>query len=69
MHRDIDKIYAAIDERVVNGEITVEGAIHCKEQVLRDIACRNSSVINYEVDNNGSIEKTIEQLKYFIGLS
>lgn len=54
---------------VHSGEITVEGAIHCKEQVLRDVACRNSSVINYEVDNNGSIEKTIEQLKCFIGLS
>lgn len=67
MHRDIDEIYAAIDERVANGEITAEVAIHHKEQV-RDVACRNSPIVDYEADNNGSIEKTraIEVLHRFI---
>jgi guanylate kinase len=44
VHRVIEKIYAAIDERVANGEITVESAVHRKEQVLRDIESRNVPV-------------------------
>ncbi len=63
VHRDIDKIYAAIDERVANGEITAEGAEHRKKQVLKDIECRSSSVIDFEVDNNGTLSNSIEQLK------
>lgn len=63
VHRDIEKIYAAIDERVANGEITAESAVHRKEQVLRDIESRNDSVVDFEIDNNGTIEASLKQLK------
>ena len=68
VHRDIEKIYAAIDERVANGEITAESAVRRKEQVLKDIECRNDPVIDFEVDNNGTLESSIEQLIKFMGL-
>lgn len=68
VHRDIEKIYAAIDERVANGEITVESAVHRKEQVLRDIESRNDSAIDFEIDNNGTLESSIGQLKEIMGL-
>lgn len=69
VHRDIENIFAAIDERVANNEITAESAVHRKRQVIRDIESRNDPVIDFEVNNNLSIEKTIEQLKHYIGLS
>lgn len=68
VHRDIEKIYAAIDERVANGEITAESAVHRKEQVLRDIESRNDPAIDFEVDNNGTLENSIGQLKEIMGL-
>lgn len=68
VHRDIEKIYAAIDERAANGEITAESAVHRKEQVLKDIQCRNDPVIDFEVDNNGTLEDSVEQLKTIMGL-
>jgi guanylate kinase len=68
VHRVIEKIYAAIDERVANGEITVESAVHRKEQVLRDIESRNDPAIDFEVDNNGTLENSINQLKEIMGL-
>ena len=64
----IDKINAAIDERVANGEITAESAVHRKEQVMRDIESRNDPVIDFEIDNNGTLEKSIGQLKEIMGL-
>ena len=63
VRRDVEKIYAAIDERVANGEITAESAVHRKEQVLRDIESRNDPVIDFEVDNNGALDYSIGQLK------
>lgn len=68
VHRDIEKIYTAIDERVANGEITAESAVHRKEQVLRDIESRNDPAIDIEVDNNGTLESSINQLKEIMGL-
>lgn len=68
VHRDIEKIYAAIDERVANGEITAESAVHRKEQVLRDIESRNDPVIDFEVDNNNSLASSLIQLKRIIHL-
>ena len=68
VHRDIEKIYAAIDERVANGEITAESAVHRKEQVLRDIESRNDPAIDIEVDNNGTLESSINQLKEIMNL-
>lgn len=68
VHRDIEKIYAAIDERVANGEITAESAVRRKEQVLRDIESRNDLVIDFEIDNNGTLESSIGQLKEIMGL-
>lgn len=68
VHRDIEKIYAAIDERVANGEITAESAVHRKEQVLRDIESRNDPAIDFEVDNNNSIDFSLIQLKRIIHL-
>ena len=63
VHRDIEKIYTAIDERVANGEITAESAVDRKAQMLKDIECRNDPVIDFEVDNNGTIEESLKQLK------
>lgn len=68
VHRDIEKIYAAIDERVANGEITAESAVHRKEQVLRDIESRNDPAIDFEIDNSGTLENSINQLKEIMGL-
>lgn len=68
VHRDIEKIYAAIDERVANGEITAKSAVHRKEQVLRDIESRNDPVIDFEVDNNNSLDSSLIQLKRIIHL-
>lgn len=68
VHRDIEKIYAAIDERVANGEITAESAVDRKTQVLKDIECRNDPVIDFEVDNNGTLESSIGQLKEIMNL-
>ena len=68
VHRDIEKIYDAIDERVANCEMTAESAVHRKEQVLRDIESRNDSAIDFEVDNNGTLDNSIGQLKEIMGL-
>lgn len=68
VHRDIEKIYAAIDERVANSEITAESAVHRKEQVMRDIESRNDPAIDFEVDNNGTLESSIGQLKEIMNL-
>lgn len=68
VHRDIEKIYAAIDERVANGEITAESAVRRKEQVLRDIESRNDPVIEFEIDNNGTLDNSIGQLKEIMNL-
>lgn len=63
VHRDIEKIYVAIDERVANGEITAKSAVRRKDQVLRDIESRNDPVIDFEVDNNGALVNTIAQIE------
>lgn len=68
VHRDTDKIYTAIDERVANGEITAEQANKRKKQVLRDIESRNDPVIDYEIDNNGEISESVAQLKAIMGI-
>ena len=54
------------DAHVANGEITAESAVQHKEQVLRDIESRNDSAIDFEMDNNGSLEYPIGQLKEII---
>ena len=61
--REVSKVYAAIDARVDNGEISKEESVSRKNQVLIDIESKTDSVVDMVVDNNGTIEKTIMPFK------
>lgn len=62
IHRDLDKIYTVFDERLKNGDMTIEEVAERKEKILSEIEARNSKSVEFEVDNNGTIEESLLQI-------
>ena len=68
IHRDLDKIYAVLDERLANGDMTLDEVTERKEKILLEIESRSSDLVEFEIDNNGTLENSIGQLKEIMGL-
>lgn len=66
IHRDLDKIYAVLDERLANGDMTSDEVTERKEKILQEIESRNSELVEFEVDNNGSLDDSLLQVKQFV---
>lgn len=65
IHRDLDKIFAALDERLKNGDMTSEEVAERKEKILLEIKSRDNEAVEYEVDNNGTPEESVLQVRKY----
>ena len=62
----INKIFAVLDERVQNGDMTFLEATERKEKIRLEIMARDSDLVEFEVDNNGSIEDSVIQIREYV---
>ena len=66
IHRGLNKIFAVLDERVQNGDMTFLEATERKEKIRLEIMARDSDLVEFEVDNNGSIEDSVIQIREYV---